>query len=122
MANVVTINGKSFLQGYMWGGQYVTGMLPENIGLNTIINESSTMPSFNKGFAVIDSSILIEGKSFNDVIRLLSKNYKVISYVDGSSLYLYLYTTKWYGFSSFAITLMLYVSIKVLLMILSFQL
>ncbi len=116
-SNVVTINGKSFLQGYMWGGQYVTGMLPENIGLDTVINESNNMLSFNKGFAVINSSILIEGKSFNDVIRLLSKNYKVISYVDGSSLYLYLYTTKWYGFSSFAITLMLYVSIKVLLMI-----
>lgn len=116
--NVVTIGGKSFLQGYMWGSQYVNGTLPMDIGLNTIINNgSSNSVTFDKGFAVVQQSMLVEGKSFNDLINLLSKHYKVISQVDGTSLYLYLYKTNWYGFSSFAITLMLYVSIKVMLMI-----
>lgn len=115
-ANTTIIDGKTFLQGYMWGGHFVTGSLPADIGINTVIKDNPNL-TFTNGFAVIKLEMLMENKSFNDVVTLLSKHYKVVSSVENNNLYLYLYTTNWYGFSSFAITLMLYVSIKVLLMI-----
>lgn len=98
--NVTKLDGKFFLQGYMWGGQPFDGNLPNGNG--------STLLTVNNGFAKIPTNF--------DIVKTVLKNMN-LKYVE-SGQYLYIYKHEWYSLSSYALSLMFYVSLKIFLMIL----
>lgn len=92
------------LQGYMWGGSVIDSSVANQYSINV-----------NNGFALIDLSQYTELKK-----KLLEGGYKIIenTHHEANKIWIFIYQTKWYALSSYAITLMLYVSTKIFLMIL----
>lgn len=97
--NVTQLDNKIFLQGYMWGGSPKNGMIP---GIDNII--------FDNGFAIKPENF--DMNLFTKILK--SENLKYVE----SGNYLYVYKHEWYSLSSYALSLMFYVSLKIFLMIL----
>lgn len=126
-SHISLIDGKYFLQGNMFGGKPLIDL--SQFGVTEIgkINLNSIQQS--NGFYVWNttstSSLLndinnlingIESKASINVNFL----YRINDLGNGTSnVYLYLYQTQWYSFSTQAIFLMIYVSFKIFLMILA---
>lgn len=133
----VQINGIWFLQGDMYGGKWING--------NILFNKDSSILTFQNhdGFfqlweideqwnAVIDGKTYGNSdKLFSELVKYIGNNsttyglvgklkyYSEVITINGKQqLFAYFYSAPWYGFSSQAISLMLYVSIKIFLMIL----
>ncbi|MEG2922301.1 MAG: energy-coupling factor transporter transmembrane component T [Malacoplasma sp.] len=129
--NVFAHNGKYFLQGYMFGGTPISNIflgssMSPNAGL--IINNSSNgfhiWENWNSAGANGADTILNEISKYADAYEKahgvsISFDYKIIPVSSGNyQVYAYFYQTQWYSFSSNAIMLMLYVTMKIFLMIL----
>lgn len=110
-----------FLQGYMWGWNEVD---LSSINFTYQIKDA-TGQTITK---VFDSSYNIQGTGFHnltsleknpDEIKAIINGIKKLGYrVIEDKNYIYVYNSYWYSLSSFAITLMLSVSLKIFLMIL----
>ncbi len=107
-----TINGIKFVQGTLWGSNPVTNAnsIFENIlGLN--VSGSS------QGFYIVNG--INNNSTLNSINDVFSKNNTRIEYqnVDSDTYYFYVFTKNTWSLSSYAITYMIYVSMKVLLTI-----
>lgn len=121
----ISSDGKYFLQGSMYGGQIITSS-PDLSGIkqvdwigNGFFKITIPIGSKDENINTITKQIMsaIEKEYPNWNIKSLSS----VLYKDGNGsnvYYVYFCLTKWYTFSSYAITLMLYVTIKIFLMIL----
>lgn len=120
-SNVYTFNGKYFLQGYMFGGTPITN-IPTIAG--------SLQGANSNGFYIWNVSGLSGDKILQNISQIskdyeqmynvsVSFDYKIISLGGNESqVYAYFYKTEWFSFSTNAIMLMLYVTMKIFLMIL----
>lgn len=97
--NITIIEGKYFLQGYLWGGNPINSI---NVNGNTLI--------LNNGFIQKPSDEIFS--SLKTILK--NNNWKFVE----SNGYLYVYQHEWYSLSSYALSLMFYVSLKIFLMIL----
>lgn len=126
-SHVVKYGDKYFLQGSMYGGQVVTSLNfpPISIDKVGVLNVND----IGSGFYSITSSSKFDATNINKVLTEMDKIIKNSGIANGwniknyyslqdNTLYIYFYLTKWYTYSSYAITLMLFVSIKIFLMIL----
>lgn len=98
--HATTINGNTFLQGYIWGGSPISG---------TITNGGESI-DLDNGFSkdpIVDIS-----QSWKNFFK--DNNFKYVQ----SGSYIYVFQHEWYSLSSYALSLMLYVSLKIFLMIL----
>lgn len=140
--HTVKIGDNWFLQGDMYGGKWLGSfnfVLPNN---SIHLFESNN--GFFELWEVKDGNVFINGTQivsdtnnpissdalFSDLIKSISsdpnhklfgklKYYTEFVNVNGTTkLFAYFYSTPWYGFSSDAITLMVFVSVKIFLMIL----
>lgn len=131
------LNGKWFLQGDMFGGKWLDSFtfINEKLGINQTFQTNNGFVKLwevsNDGKAIINGAPIKASDSlFAELIRSLDstnafpivgklKYYSQVVDIDGTKyLYGYFYSAPWYGFSSEAISLMIYVSIKIFLMIL----
>lgn len=132
------LDGKWFLQGQMYGGKWLDSfqfISDKHGGINHAYTSTN---GFVQLWQIIDkdtisiNSVTYKVNSdslFSELIRSLDsttapglvgklKYYSQVVYIDGNQyLYAYFYSAPWYGFSSEAISLMVYVSIKIFLMI-----
>lgn len=128
------LDGKWFIQGTMFGGKWIDSFIFNHEGFTAPIQFTATN-GFVKLWEIKDfSNAIIEGKMYSsdallrELLDSLSlrtdilgkvKYYTSIVNVNGISyLYGYFYSSPWYGFSSEAISLMIFVSTKIFLMIL----
>lgn len=133
--NVSIIENKYFVQGYLFGGKPL---------MDNIVNFRGNSFESNNGFYKLweidskGSAVGLVGKGsnvservFNDLLKFINNNsneFHLVGKLNGTTsivnigkknyLFAYFYSSPWYGYSSHAIFLMLYVSIKIFLMIL----
>lgn len=132
------IDGKWFLQGDMYGGKWLENNIfyPLSSSISkTFINHNGFFKLWEingNGEAIIDGiSYGNSDKLFSNLVKYISENsndyslvgklkyYSEYVNINGNKfLFAYFYSAPWYGYSSKAISLMLYVSIKIFLMIL----
>lgn len=138
------IDGMWFLQGDMFGGKWLDSFSFSSSKIeeaNIIFNSTNGFFKLweidvNNGDIIIDNlgnKIVVSNTSsdslFNDLVKYISNNNtnligklkyytEVIDFGNQKFLYAYFYSSPWYGFSTEAISLMSYVSVKIFLMIL----
>ena len=111
-SNVIELDGKYFVQGQLWGSTFYED------ASNIFLNNGAYVKNSGNGFYIIEN--ISSDDIFNKIINDISNNNLRYEYFQfsNSSYYFYLYTKNSYSFSSYAITFAVYVSMKILLMIL----
>lgn len=118
-------DGLYFLQGTMYGGERLDNL---SSSITASLDSKYTFTSIGNGFYKITGNGI--NSQYNSIVSQLTSaitnsgsydgwKVKSVTSLEGTNtLYVYFYLTKWYTYSSYAITLMLFVSIKIFLMIL----
>lgn len=124
----IQIESKWFIKGDMYGGSAILNPidLSSSPDLSRILDNQTSIPS-HEGFFRLWVSNNQDSRNLNTLTTLISQQHGgmrirnftgVVDEMGVKRLYAFFYTTPWYGFSSYAITLMVYVSTKIFLMIL----
>ncbi len=111
-SNVIELDGKYFVQGQLWGATF------NESSSNIFINNGAYIKYSGQGFYIVEN--ISSNEIFNKITNDISNNNLRYEYhqFSNSSYYFYLYSKNTYSFSSYAITFAVYVSMKILLMVL----
>lgn len=134
------IDGKWFVQGSMFGGKWIDQFsftyYNQNNNLSQTINYTGHNGFYKLWEVSGNGTAIIEGvdtginvdKMYQDLFKQLQNHPELLGKLKGLTsnvdikgntyVFAYFYSSPWYGFSSEAISLMLFVSIKIFLMIL----